>query len=258
MIDLSVVVPEEREMQVSNATTIGMNALTPCKDDDSTEVCSTPINQIQFDGGPCLVKDTAHLLAFLRHIKMHNTGLIFYNCDHTIKFLLRNDADIEEDTMLGSELCIIHYPDDPKDDIVRQVLKLEVDVEEDENGDAIFHSFCFEENDHEGLLNMANQLNKIYRMTICRCRNYFIKCELNKPVPPAYGMPLPRDPQICLYCLLSSTKEDISPHFCCVCQDVSAKMHAIKQSCCAQYIHKVCLDNWFESSGNYTCPLCRK
>lgn len=199
---------------------------------------------------PMLIKEPTHLTACLERLRKHNTGVIFYNCDETFKLLLRNDPTVLEG-LIGAEICIVYGLDEngdpatPQDEVVQRVVQLDPDGYEDEEDTFVLGNFAFDADDVEGATDAAARINDIFAMTICRCQRYFIKdrsCQGN---------------DLCPFCTMTSTKDDIARQFCCVCQEISAKMHMIKQPCCSQHIHTACLNKWHGTVGEIQCPMCR-
>lgn len=187
-----------------------------------------------------LVKEPSHLIAAMDRLRRDNTGIVFRNCDDTFKILLRNDPDADAG-MVAGDICIVHGEDDPRDEIVRRVIDLDPDGYEDEHGTFVMESFCFPRTDLEAATETALRLNLLFASPMCRCQMYLIK---------------DRRP-MCVFCTLTSTSEDLKPHFCCVCQDASPQMHMRLQSCCSQYVHPSCLTKWHTTSGKTQCPMCR-
>lgn len=223
---------------------VSMGKETSARTVDSGEVSSPDCSC------PMLIKEPMHLTACLERLKKHNTGIIFHNCDETFKLLLRNDPTVL-DGLLGSEICIVYSLDEngdattPQDEVVRRVVQLDPDVYEDEEETFVLGNFAFAADDLEGATEAAARINDIFAMTICRCQRYFIKDR-------SY-----RGSDMCPFCMLTSTKVDTMRQFCCVCQEISAKMHMVKQPCCSQYIHTACLTRWHGTAGKAQCPMCR-
>lgn len=212
----------------------------PCNDQEmqspNNKTIALPITEKQM-----LVKEPGHFIRCLQRMKQQNTGVMFYNYDQSFKILLRNDPDCPDGT-LGGELCIVYMvDDDPKDEIVQKSIKLEPDGYVDEDGVFVLDSFSFGCDDISAALDAAARLNEVYVMSICPCQNYFIK----------------DGGTMCLFCSLTSSKHDLHPRFCCVCQEASAQMHMLVQPCCSQHIHTSCLATWHHTSGKAQCPMCR-
>ena len=190
-----------------------------------------------------LIKDAQQLVACLKTICATNDAIVLYNHDETLKLLIRHDPDAmleDEEHDLPFELCMVT---DERDAAWTTLIDLEYDGFVDEDGDTfVFDTMVVSPDDPESITKAVDRINQVYNMALCNCKRY-----LTRNRQPA-----------CLFCVLTSTKEDMQLIFCPICQEESARRHMKQQHCCTQWLHPHCLKRWLDTDENDTCPLCRK
>lgn len=185
-----------------------------------------------------LVKDPEAVLATLRRMRNTNGAVSFWNADHSIRFMLRNDAeayeldDIDPDAV-HADLCIVV---DEDDSLIAKVLELEHDGYFDEPTMFVLESY--EVAGDAGPV--VEKLNEVHKYKVCPCARYLIKDQAD----------------ICLFCQLTAAPGACDKQFCPICHDDGIKAHMTTQACCDQPLHLACLATW-RDQGKSTCPLCR-
>lgn len=193
------------------------------------------------------VRDVESLRGCLQRARAGCGPVVFWNATRDFRIVLRltddEDEDDEEDGLGADwELCV--WPpdedDDGSDDEGRPARRL-ADVLDMEyggfwDGDLyVVRAFDADDPDLEG---MREAINAAYGSVVCPCGAHLIK--------DGGGM--------CLACHLSHDPAKDARHFCAICQEHGSQRHMVRQACCGQLLHRVCL----AGSRDPRCPLCRE
>lgn len=194
------------------------------------------------DAGGDLIKEPGTLLDALRRLRVLNDGVMFYNREKTIKFMLRNDpSDLEA---LACELVIVFEDDD---DVMNRIVDLCNLGCLEEPGMYVIHTWSYAVADivtPQDVEPAMQAINRAYRLRVCPCAAAFIQ----------------DDAPLCLLCQLTSTQADREKHFCSICYEDGMRMHMTHMPCCKQHLHAACLKTWHakaEEDAPRRCPLCR-
>lgn len=187
---------------------------------------------------------------------MHNThdSFIFYNCDHTIRFMIRTDADDDkkDSDSMYFDICIMNDKESAMDpENFENILKMDsIGYFEDTDESTYYIDTFFILRKDEDLasrqtLNAMQQIEKAYSIRLCGCGSYLIKDATHTQT-------------VCYMCMFAKTEQDLHPVFCPICMDHGPLCHMNKMKCCAQMVHKTCLGKWLRNKDSNTCPLCRQ
>lgn len=195
-----------------------------------------------------LVRDKGAMLGVLQRLHVMNDAVVFWNLDKTIKLMLRNDP-VDHETM-GWDLSIM-CGDGDETQPVDAALDLEHDGYMDEPGLFVLDSgtLPFESGaNDEAVAKVVSLVNRAYETVICPCGAYLIKDGAD----------------MCAFCQMTATPEDLRKEYCCICMDDGVAKHMATQPCCGQRLHRACLATWAaarrgDDSGGApaSCPLCR-
>jgi hypothetical protein len=188
-----------------------------------------------------IVSDAEALCGTLKRLHYINDQVLFNNEEESFKISLRSDP-VDPETV-GCELCVLFDEDDPWTKHVLQFLSSHNGYVEDADT-YVVDSWTFPldklcAKDAEGV---ANVINEVYHWKICPCQRYVIK----------------DDAPVCMFCQMTSVPEGRQAVFCAICHEDGPRMHMRCQPCCAQLLHRRCLDSWRNASGDERCPLCRQ
>jgi hypothetical protein len=209
-----------------------------------------------------LIRDPRALLEALRRLRAANDAVVFWNADHTLKLMLRNDpgaVDVDDKDAVGWDLSIVWDSDDEDDDSaprMRRVAALDSDGVLEDPGTLVMDSGLVAsvseaaadpDDEHSDLGRCVAALNAAYCYAVCPCGAYLIK----------------DGGDACLFCLMTSTPADSRRQFCAICQSDGTVQHMVRQGCCRQYLHRSCLAAWAcrcaasPGGASPSCPLCR-
>jgi hypothetical protein len=198
-----------------------------------------------------IIRDPDALLSVLQRLQATTGAICMFNADRTFHLMLRSidmggdDDDNRTDDDLCFDVCLVKPDEDSVVDDAQwdTILQLEHDGYIDED-DLVFvmdewtvSARC---PDRRTLLHAVQRINSVFAMSICPCKQYFIK----------------DGGDICPFCQLTSTAADLKPAYCCVCATTMPRKHMVSQPCCAQPIHAHCLQTWQVRSGDLRCPMC--
>lgn len=185
-----------------------------------------------------LVHDAESLACTIKRLHVLNTAVLFWNEQHSLKLMLRNDP-VDAD-MVACELAVVV---EEGDEIMARIMDLMNDVYQDEPGTFILEnwSFAMDRFGAEDASRIMQFINDAYLYRICPCGHYLIK----------------DDAAICVFCQMTSTPSTRAKHFCSICCEDGMSMHMRRQACCQQYLHATCLEKWKAKSAEGRCPLCR-
>jgi hypothetical protein len=199
-----------------------------------------------------IVRDPAAMLACLRRMKHCNGALAFYNQDHSMKFLLRNDADSytmdsDDDAEINVDFCIAV---DEADERMAKLLDMDASGYFEDPSVYVLESFCIDGTDPpdgadctcDELKSLMRRINDAFHYALCHCGAYIVK---------------DRAP-VCLFCQMTAGPDDRAEGMCAICQDECMSMHAARMPCCGQALHRACLKAWRDRGRGTTCPLCQQ
>ena len=194
-----------------------------------------------------LIRDPKALRTTLRRMQLANEAITFWNQDRTLKLMLRNDPDMDEEDdpvkLVSADLCIVVDEDDAA---ATRAMEMEHDGVFEESTMFVVDNFEVPMDGPDALdelLVATRRINALHRTTICGCGKYLIKDEA----------------PVCLFCEMTAADQDLDTQFCAICQDTGARAHMATQACCSQTLHRTCLDAWRAKGEGETrrCPLCR-
>ncbi len=189
---------------------------------------------------PGIVRDPDVLFAVLQRLKIADDAICMFNADRSFQIMLRY-VDDDEDTLFF-DVCLVKI-DEMEDAQWDTIAQLEHGgfLDQDHLVMGEWH-ISMKKPNHEVLQEAIACINRLYATTICPCNEYLIK----------------DGGDMCPYCQLTSTPQDLRPAFCCVCQSETPQKHTILQPCCSQRIHTRCLAKWHARSHTEQCPMCRE
>lgn len=204
-----------------------------------------------------IIREPDALIPVLQRLKATSAAICMFNADRTFQIMLRS-IDIEmgdddenrenrnDDDELNFDVCLVKPDEDSVVDDAQweTILQLEYDGYLD-GDDMVFvmdeWTLSARGSDRKTLLDAVQRINSVYAMSICPCKQYFIK----------------DGGDMCPFCQLTSTAADLKPAYCCVCASTMPRKHMVCQPCCAQPIHAHCLQTWQVRSGDLRCPMCQ-
>jgi hypothetical protein len=201
----------------------------------------------------CIIQEPANLVRVLQRLQKTHGAFKLYNVDSTFQLMLRylpiDDDEAEDPCELTFDICLVR-PDtmhalDDAEWTALLALEHEGYVDEADDTPVMFvmdqFSLIAGDPDPSALMEAIDRIHELYSMTICPCRSYFIK----------------DGGEMCTFCQLTCSAEDMAPVTCCVCLATSAQKLMVRQACCGQQLHAGCLKMWHASAGCRSCPLCR-
>ncbi|ABT15044.1 hypothetical protein NY2A_B645L [Paramecium bursaria Chlorella virus NY2A] len=187
-----------------------------------------------------IVKNNGQLLSALQRIHKHNDAIMFKNHSGEFTMMIRNDPNcigffmnielliIVEDGDEALTNILKHYPDAigfDSDGVEFVIETLEID-KRDVN--------------MEDIETLRTMINGVYNYTICNCTKYFIK----------------DDKEMCIFCEMTATSEDLEYVECPICMEKCYNMHGKIMKCCGTKLHIKCDNKWYVT-GNKKCVMCR-
>lgn len=243
---LDIVAMSSATTDICIAISMQSQNFTTTTSSDATKAGPPPQPPLSEPETPGIIRDPDMLLSVLRRLNASNDGAIcMFNTDRSFQIMLRcvDMGDDDEDT-IAFEVALVkgEEMDDARWD---EILQLEHDGYLDDD-DMVFvmdeWTLSSRDPDRETLEEAVQRINSVQRMTVCPCNRYLIK----------------DGGDMCPFCQLTCTPDDLVRAFCCVCLTETPQKHMPCQPCCSQRIHTRCLAQWYARSQTMQCPLCRR
>jgi len=187
-----------------------------------------------------IIKNNDQLLSALHRIHQQNDAIMFKNHSGEFTIMVRNDPDCIGFFMNVELLIVI----EDGDDVLVNILKNYPDAIgfDSDGGEFIIETLELDKRDvnMEDIETLRKIINGVYNYTVCNCNKYFIK----------------DDKEMCIFCEMTATSEDLEYTDCLICMEKCYNMHGKVMKCCGTKLHTKCDNKWYVT-GNKKCVMCR-
>jgi len=188
-----------------------------------------------------IIREAKQLWTALTRIHETNDAIMFKNHTDEFTIMIRNDPNSIGYFMKIEVLIIL----DDDDVVINNILKNYPDAigfDPERPGEFVLDTMEFDKRkeDLDAVESLRTFINEVFNHMTCNCRKYFIK----------------DGKDMCIFCEMTATDEDLEVTKCPICLDTCYNMHSKTMKCCGNKLHVKCDDTWY-STGNKKCVICR-
>ncbi len=191
-----------------------------------------------------LTKDMDSFLRALRRVDDCESSIAYDNEDGTIRFLIVHNAEGSAGKYMTFDVSVA-VDEDKDGGRMAKIMDLDHDIWQEDEDSGLFEIESFEflkqDPDREDVRTMMDLVNKTYWYKVCPCQKYLIKDRSD----------------LCFFCELTATPEDLTKDTCPICLEDAYMMHLKKTPCCSQLVHRGCIKEWSVKGKTDKCALCR-